>query len=342
MSAGQAASASVAALSEGLGWINWANLVGYLVNSGITYASIFGAFGPDNSELSEKYQLLITPAGFAFAIWGPIFIWEGVFAVAQMLPRFRGTLLVKLVTPGWLAACGCQCLWTVFFAQEWLPVALVCMLGILGGLLAIAKGTDGLPIAWPEFLLLRGGFSLHLGWIIAATTLNVSVVADGARASPGTLLGLAITSIGAVCVLACGFAFVARRADPIVCLVAAWAFNGIRVKLSDPRELDSRTRFNPYTWDRVTLEGLQLATGLLAILALLLAAAAAVRLVQSSRSAATAVVVVKKGGEEEVAAGQATAVGPAGDAAAEAAAGGAREGQDDMALDLEQVVVAEV
>lgn len=277
MSVGQAASAGGVA-SEGLGWRNWANLVGYLVNSGITYASIFGAFGPSNTELSDKYQLLITPAGFAFSIWGPIFIWEGVFAVSQMLPRFRGSLLVELVTPGWLAACACQCLWTLLFAQEWMPAALACMLGILAGLLAIAARTDGVPIAWPEFFLLRGGFSLHLGWIIAAASLNVSVVADAAKASPGTLLGLAITSIGIVCVLSAGFALVTRRADPIVCLVAAWAFNGIRVKLSDPVELDSPTRFNPYTWDRVTLEGLQLATGLVTLLALLLAAVAFVRL----------------------------------------------------------------
>jgi len=269
-----------------LGWRNWANLVAYVLNSVITYASIFGAWGPSNTELSEKYTLLITPAGFAFSIWGPIFIWEGVFAVAQMFPRFRGSAVVESATPGWLVACACQCLWTLAFAQEWLSVALACMLGIFAGLFAIAVRTDGYAMTWLEYAFLRGCFSLHLGWIIAAASLNVNVVADGAKASPGTLLGLAIVSIGVVCVLSAGFALVAKSADPIVCLVAAWAFNGIRVQLSDPVDLDSPTRYNPYTWDRVTLEGLQLATGLVALLALVFAAVAFTRLALAALSVA--------------------------------------------------------
>merc|ERR1711933_213799 len=115
---------------------------------GIIYVSITGVLGATNSELSNKYQTLVTPAGFAFAIWGPIFIWEGIFAVAQMLPQFRGRSVIKLVTPGWLGACLCQCLWTVTFAQEWMPVALLCMTGILISLLSMAASTDGSMMTW--------------------------------------------------------------------------------------------------------------------------------------------------------------------------------------------------
>merc|ERR1711920_634951 len=213
---------------------------------------------------------------------------EGVFAVAQMLPQYRGNKIVELATPGWLGACVCQCLWTLIFAQEWMPTALVCMLGILSSLLTIAARTDGANMTCSEFFLLRGAFSLHMGWIIAASALNVSVVADAAKASPGTLLGLAVASIGIVCVLASCFAFATKSPDPVVCLVAAWAFNGIRVKLSDPIELDSPTRFNPHVWDRVTLEGLQTATGIVAVLALLFAALAAGKMVLTARSGAVA------------------------------------------------------
>jgi len=282
-----------------LGWRNWANLAGYVINSVITYASIFGAFGPDNSELSAKYQLLITPAGFAFSIWGPIFIWEGVFAVVQMFPQYRGSKIVELATPGWLGACVCQCLWTLIFAQEWMPAALVCMLGILSSLLMIAARTDGATLTYSEFFLLRGGFSLHMGWIIAASALNISVAADAAKASPGTLLGLAVASIGILCVLAGCFAFATKSPDPVICLVAAWAFNGIRVKLSDPIELDSPTRFNPYVWDRVTLAGLQTATGIVAVLALLFAAFAAGKMVLAARCAAAAENLKRDDAEEQ-------------------------------------------
>merc|ERR1719277_2693978 len=162
------------------------------------------------------------------------------------------------------------------------------MIGILISLLSIAAMTDGVKLTCSEFFLLRGGFSLHMGWIIAATALNVGVVADAAKASPGTLLGLAVASIGIVCVLAGCFAFATKSPDPVVCLVAAWAFNGIRVKLSDPIELDSPTRFNPYVWDRVTLEGLQTATGIVAVLALLFASLSAGKIFLTARCAAVA------------------------------------------------------
>ena len=54
-----------------------------------------GIFGPTNTQLSAKYQTLVTPAGWAFAIWGPIFIWEGIFAIVQMLPRFRSNPIIQ-------------------------------------------------------------------------------------------------------------------------------------------------------------------------------------------------------------------------------------------------------
>ena len=103
---------------KALGWRNWANLVAYVVNLATTYASLTGVFGRTNTELSAKYQTLVTPAGYAFSIWGPIFIWEGVFAVTQMLQSFREKNVITSMTPFWLSACAFQCAWTLAFAQD--------------------------------------------------------------------------------------------------------------------------------------------------------------------------------------------------------------------------------
>eukprot|EP00438_Fugacium_kawagutii_P035466 Skav216647 [mRNA] locus=scaffold1255:244088:244471:+ [translate_table: standard] len=85
---------------------SWVNMLAYLVNLGITYGSLTGAFGATNQELSEKYQILITPAGYAFAIWGAIFTWEGVFAVAQMFPSLGASPVVDRTPPvlWWIAS----------------------------------------------------------------------------------------------------------------------------------------------------------------------------------------------------------------------------------------------
>ena len=172
---------------------SWLNLVAFLVNLGITYGSLTGAFGKTNQELSEKYQTLITPAGYAFSIWGIIFIWEGVFAIAQMFPSLAASPVVATITPWWILACCFQVAWTFFFAQELIPGSLVCMLGILGSLLTGILRTDLLPeISLKEYFLLRAPFSVHAGWIIAASALNTNVLVDFNRGSQATLLMFAM------------------------------------------------------------------------------------------------------------------------------------------------------
>ena len=74
---------------------NYLNLVGYIINTFVTFLAspIFGF--PDNGALSDKYQTIVTPNGLTFSIWGIIFIAEAVFTIAQMFPKFRGVKLVQ-------------------------------------------------------------------------------------------------------------------------------------------------------------------------------------------------------------------------------------------------------
>jgi len=255
---------------------NWANLVAFIVNLGVTYGSLFGIFGATNSSLSKKYQTLVTPAGWAFSIWGLIFIWEGIFAICQMLPAFRASVLVHQVTFWWCAACAFQVLWSVFFAQEAITLAFLCMLGILGSLLALNCMADDVEhITAEEFWLLRAPFSLHLGWIIAATAVNASVLADASGAAPATLLTLAIVSLGVVVTTAAIFATAIKKPDAIVCLTCAWALLGIYSELGSPANLQNPARFNPTAWDATTLAGIRGAALVLGLALVGLAAYAA-------------------------------------------------------------------
>merc|ERR1719491_1487404 len=138
---------------------------------------------------------------------------------------FRSSKVIDLITPGWVLACLSQAAWSVAFAQEWLVLACVFMIGILVGLLHLAWATDGVPMSWLEWAVLRGCFSLHGGWIVAASALNFSVVFEGRKAAPEVMLGLTVASVGAICIFAAIFACAKRSPDPIVCIVAAWAFN---------------------------------------------------------------------------------------------------------------------
>ena len=46
-----------------------------------TFISALGITPYDVGELSDKYPLWITPAGFTFAIWGVIYLWLAVMVV---------------------------------------------------------------------------------------------------------------------------------------------------------------------------------------------------------------------------------------------------------------------
>jgi len=258
-----------------IGWKNWLNLVSYALNTAVTYSSLTGIFGATNTELSNKYQTLVTPAGWAFSIWGPIFIWEGVFVVAQFFPRFRQSQPVLKISPWWWALCVFQTAWTVAFAQDQVTLALVLMLSILVCLLGIAWSTDGQQMRAAEYFLLRAPFSLQLGWIIVASVLNANVQADATKASQETLLAFAVMSNAAVLAIVAVFTFAVKTPDPIVGLVATWALAAISSELSDPQQLNDATRFNPSTWDVVVLGGLQKAALGLSVLSAAMAFAAA-------------------------------------------------------------------
>ena len=49
-----------------------------------------GINGKTVGELSDEYANLFTPAGYAFAIWGIIFIGLIVFSVNQLILAFKG------------------------------------------------------------------------------------------------------------------------------------------------------------------------------------------------------------------------------------------------------------
>jgi hypothetical protein len=268
--------------------LNLATVAAYLVNFIVTYTSTTGIFGATNGDLSNKYQTLVTPDSWAFIIWAPIFIWEGIFAFGQLCPGLRGSKVVKLVSPWWIGLCVFQCAWTIVFAREWITVALICMLCILASLFGVAWDTDGLSMSLAEYFVVRAPLSLQLGWIIAASCVNVNVQVDAAKASQDTLLAFAILTNAAVLGVVAVFTFAVKSPDPFVGFVAAWAFLAVRSELANPGPLNDPDRFNPSTWDVVILDALQKAALGISVACLIMAVlATAMRILQALRDSKT-------------------------------------------------------
>ena len=203
------------------------SVVTMIVMNYLSNARAFG--GLTNKEISDKYHTLITPAGYAFAIWGVIFLGLLAFAIYQALPsqrtnpRFRAT--------GWLVVLNtlCNAIWSPLFNNQHIGIALIVILVMLFSLAVIEQRLlmrSDVPVVAPdldatlpespasptETWLARIPFSIYFGWLTVATILNVAVYL---KATEFGLFGLS-EPMWAVAVLIVGL------------LVGAWIFNRYR------------------------------------------------------------------------------------------------------------------
>ena len=234
-----------------LNWKNYGNLLAFLLNVLFTYGvGTAGWFNtPDNGELSEKYQTIITPKGSAFAIWAIIFLFQGIFTVVQMLPSFRGRPLVQEGVSFWyMITCAAQVGWTFVFAFEINEAALFFMLIIWISLMALIISQYYIELdeetskccsmkGLVEFWLLKFPFSIHGGWITAASTLNICVISVDQKASAATQLAMGIICLAVLHALSVWHLFGYKRPNYTIPCVLIWANGWIYGELQEPKQL---------------------------------------------------------------------------------------------------------
>jgi hypothetical protein len=138
-----------------------------------------GAFGPTNGAISDRYPTLLVAAGYAFSIWGPIFLLDLLFALWQVRARAHDRVL-QPVRPFAAAGFLFTASWMIVFTQQWFWPALAVMLLALGCMLRCALLLSQAPGAgWQRLPL-----SLHAGWLSMATFLNIAQVIVAYRLLP--------------------------------------------------------------------------------------------------------------------------------------------------------------
>lgn len=157
-----------------------ANILALIVTVIINYLSNTGIFNNSTmASVSARYQNLFTPAGYAFSIWGLIYIGLAAFVIYQ-----SGGLFGKKDTPaivervGWLFVVSClaNSLWVIAWLYDYTGTSVLIMVVLLASLLGIAFRTrmelDVIPIR--KIALTWWPFALYLGWICVALIANVA------------------------------------------------------------------------------------------------------------------------------------------------------------------------
>ena len=184
---------------------------------------------------------LVSPAGWAFAIWGPIFVGESAFAAMVGNPALTSSnpaaaAVFGVVAPYWAAACGLQALWCAAFRpwarrprHFWLPGALLAAeAAALGGAhraLVLVSGLEGHALSFREYFCGHLPLAMHFGWITAAAVVSANSFAAVAAWPKRTRVSLAFKSIR----LAAAFASCVSvtSGDPVPSFVVAWALAAV-------------------------------------------------------------------------------------------------------------------
>ncbi|AFM04565.1 hypothetical protein Fleli_2186 [Bernardetia litoralis DSM 6794] len=160
----------------------------------INYLSNTGFFGGKTiGEISKKYETLFVPAGYAFSIWGLIFLMLLAFVGFQwyVLYKFRNendvlsnydnseNIFIKTIheTSFWLIVANiCNATWVFVWLNEYVALSVMVMFFLLLSLIQLTRNLRleiwDAPVRIIAFVWWP--IVIYLGWIMVASIANIS------------------------------------------------------------------------------------------------------------------------------------------------------------------------
>ena len=147
----------------------------YLANTGVFNGNTMGS-------VSDQYENLFTPAGYAFSIWGFIYLALLGFIVYQGRSLFSTSgssndidIVLRI---GWwfLISCVANILWILTWLYDYTGLSVIIMILLLFSLIKIIVNTR-MELDDPSFstvALVWWPFSLYSGWITLALIANIA------------------------------------------------------------------------------------------------------------------------------------------------------------------------
>lgn len=130
-------------------------------------------------EISGKYDNLFTPASYAFAIWGLIFLSllaYGIFQIRRAFFSDKKSEFIEQIGYWFLLTNVLNAAWVFAFVYDYTGLSVLLMLGILFSLIKVILNTNmerwDAPIEILAFVWWP--ICIYSGWIAVATIANIS------------------------------------------------------------------------------------------------------------------------------------------------------------------------
>jgi len=156
-----------------------ANGFALLVTIIINYLSNTGIFnGNTMATVSDKYANYFTPSGYAFSIWGVIYLFLlgfVLFTTRNFVRKKDNLILFKI---GWWFALSClaNSLWVITWLNDYTGLSVLIMMVLLITLLKIIINTrmelDHQP--FKKYIFVYWPFAIYFGWISVALIANIA------------------------------------------------------------------------------------------------------------------------------------------------------------------------
>ncbi|WP_377891621.1 TspO/MBR family protein [Alkalihalobacillus sp. R86527] len=206
------------------------NILAYLLVITVNaLANIIPLNGQTTGEISNKLNVLFTPAGYVFSIWSLIYLLLGLWILRQF-PKARRNLPVYQETSSlFVLSCLLNSLWIFMWHYENFGASVIIMILLLLTLIRLYMKVKASDASFWDLL----PFSVYLGWISVATIANISYFLTnidwngfGLSASFWTILLMIVASLLASY-------FLVYENDWVYPLVIVWALIGIGVQNKD-------------------------------------------------------------------------------------------------------------
>ena len=184
----------------------------------------------DGEPNDDGVDLFISPAGYAFAIWGVIYVLSIITAVVFVQKRQTGTQFGQRLAVDLAIACGAATLWLIVSAAsiDWLPSILLTVMALA---LLDAARIAAHPVENPSSTttLVRITIGIYAGWATAAVFVNWASDIARSGAADESSVGWQLVVLIIAALVAVTVTYLYGSVLPSLPITLAWALLAIAV-----------------------------------------------------------------------------------------------------------------